>query len=63
MATIKSGLAVDPDNGQLHKQLRIVKAKKNPTKVGVHSASAPMAAGPCPAVSPAHRLIPPPTRS
>ena len=40
MATIKSGLAVDPDNGQLHKQLRIVKAKKKPTKVGVHSASA-----------------------
>ena len=38
MATIKSGLSVDPDNQQLHKQLRIVKAKKNPTKVGAHSA-------------------------
>jgi chaperonin cofactor prefoldin len=40
MATIKSGLSVDPDNSQLHKQLRIVKAKKNPTKVGAHSAAA-----------------------
>mmetsp|Transcript_25555 Transcript_25555/g.73889 ORF Transcript_25555/g.73889 Transcript_25555/m.73889 type:complete len:267 (+) Transcript_25555:1-801(+) len=36
-ATIKSGLSVDPDNSQLHKQLRIVKAKKNPTKVGARS--------------------------
>ena len=34
LVTIKSGLKQEPDNSQLHKQLRIVKAKKNPTKVG-----------------------------
>ena len=40
LATIKSGLSIDPENSQLHKQLRIVKAKKNPTKVGASASSA-----------------------
>ena len=32
LATIKQGLAIEPDNAQLQKQLRLIKAKRSTTK-------------------------------